>query len=129
MGVFKPHLVLLTYLGGCLQRDPSDAMSTFPKKDKRFLALWLYLSQKMRCPFSDISLGTLWLYIKFFACVHVCVCICVYHYLYVTLCLYICVYNSNLLTLHYMLNSLRRIILKGLNVIISEKVSIIQNYL
>lgn len=32
-----------------------SAVSTFPQKDKRFLALWLYLSWELWCQFLDIS--------------------------------------------------------------------------
>lgn len=47
----------------------------FLQKDKRFLALWLYLSQEIWCQFLDISLDTragspLLIYIKFYTCAH-----------------------------------------------------------
>lgn len=47
----------------------------FLQKDKRFLALWLYLSQEIWCQFLDISLDTragspLLIYIKFYTCAY-----------------------------------------------------------
>lgn len=92
LGVFKSHLVFLTYLGGCLQRDPLDAVPTFPQKDKRFLALWLYLSQEVWCQFFDISLGnrtgsTLWLYIEFHVCVYLYISLSVCYLVVVCMCI------------------------------------------
>ena len=49
LGVFKSHPELLTYLGGCLQRDLSEATSKFLQKNKRFLALWCTSLSKELC--------------------------------------------------------------------------------
>lgn len=63
------------------------------QKDKRFLALWFYLSQELWCQFLDISLdtragSTLLLYIKYYVRTHTHTHIVICHYMY---CMYLVV--------------------------------------